>query len=273
MAITFTWGASWNAYPTIKLVRSLIDNEIRNIKKGVRERMEYGHDWGPFVEDGKDTGYHRPGFVEVVGQGDDIAMAAVTDPQVGALYMNTEAATKLYCFYDDGGGVDWVLIADADHGGLTGLTDHDHPQYLRQDGGDFMYGDLNMGDNVLKTPGTGSTWGDWLLFGHKEDRHAFAGHLNALPALLETAKLSLNQHSIGSDDGGEAVIPDNGGIQYITKPGGATALYFVPQIEVKLVADGEVRVIPPATLAQLFGLRNDATAQDAPWRVRVEYIE
>jgi hypothetical protein len=52
----------------------------------------------------------------------------------------------------------------SDHGGLTGLTDDDHPQYVLADGARPLTGNLNAGGNRISGLGDGTVAGDAVRF-------------------------------------------------------------------------------------------------------------
>jgi len=70
--------------------------------------------------------------------------------------LSSGAAPVDQVFRSDGaGGVSLVPLAsiNSDHGGLTGLGDDDHPQYILVDGSRAFTGDLNAGGNDLTNVG------------------------------------------------------------------------------------------------------------------------
>jgi hypothetical protein len=67
-----------------------------------------------------------------------------------------------------------------DHGGLSGLNDDDHPQYLRTDGTRLLTGDLDINNNVLQNPSdpvSGNQVGDR---DYNDTRYVLLGDLGPL---------------------------------------------------------------------------------------------
>lgn len=145
--ITFTWNSSFESRPGIGLNRNALDNELRLIAQGVRERMEREHNWGPYTD--KDDGTHIPGKTTVLGIGSYANRTSYSNPQEGALYVAEDEGEsgnmQIYIYYNS----DWHKISELDHGSLTNLTDVGaHTMYLLKTGG-TVDGKIAMGGNDL----------------------------------------------------------------------------------------------------------------------------
>jgi len=85
----------------------------------------------------------------------------------------------------------------SDHGGLTGLSDDDHPQYLPVSGGRAMAGDLPMGGNNI----TGVNQVDGVQISAHASRHSFSGSDALTPALAaDLAELSDSAATAGTNN-------------------------------------------------------------------------
>lgn len=86
-----------------------------------------------------------------------LAMGGFRITGLGTPLADTDAATKAYA--DSAGGV-------SDHGGLTGLSDDDHPQYLKTDGSRALTGNQSAGGNKITSLGTPGVSGDAATKGY-----------------------------------------------------------------------------------------------------------
>jgi hypothetical protein len=198
------WDSAYNSTPGSSLIRSLIDDEIRQTIFGVRERMAIEHRWGPLTgvsTDPADLSYqlnaltqgkHIPGGTTICGIGNEAARDAVVTPQLGAIYIVQDGSNFKLNIYTSTG---WVDISTLDHSELTGLTDNDHPQYVLKDSG-TMSGNLDMGGGVISTQGTGDTFGQFTLYRHREASHGNIENIDAITDKAVTlAKLNVHQSS------------------------------------------------------------------------------
>lgn len=256
MAITFVWDAAFEAAPGNDLARSLIDNEIRLIARGIRERMEDEHEWGFNTE--LDTGVHRAGYVTVMGKGNAAAMAAVTNMQQGSLYLMTDGADLQIHIYITGTG--WVKLSSIDHLGLAGTTDDDHPLYLKRDGG-VMEADLNMGGKLLQTDGAGEIYSGFTLFRHRAAAHATLGNIDAIVnGILTNVEVKIGQ----AEQSGNL---NNNTYVMFTLPVNA----FFPQVYVSGAYDKDIWFIPGDNGKEL-GVANKSGG-NRTYRLRYEYVD
>ena len=170
----FTLDAAYLARPTSSISRSLLDNEIRQLKYAIRERMAVEHEWNPSST--TNEGWHKAGGTTVCGLGDATARSAYTTPQEGSLFVLTDGSDRRVQIYIDD---EWVDVSTLDHDLLTGRTDDDHPQYVLKSGG-AMSGSLDMGGFVIETGQTTGTYGQFTLYQHREDSHPSLGDLAAV---------------------------------------------------------------------------------------------
>jgi hypothetical protein len=141
--------------------------------------MEQEHNWGPYTE--KDDGSHRPGFVRVMKRGIEDGGDSPSDmsnPQEGALYLLQASGDNymhLYVYYDGS----WVKLTTGDHGELTGLSDHDHEQYVQT--ASFEPRGLDMGNNKINVPGaTGTAARGFTLGKHYAEGHSLTDVTDAM---------------------------------------------------------------------------------------------
>jgi len=255
VAITFVWDAAFNAYPPQTLGKSLIDNNIRLPVRGIRERMEVEHEWGFNTE--FDTGRHRAGYVTVMDKGNAAAMAAVSNPQEGALYLLT-SGSDLQVHIRTGGA--WVKLSSIDHAALAGLTDDDHPMYIRKNGG-TMGGDLDMGGQLLDTAeGSAQKYSGFTLFRHRSSQHASLGATTVIANGILTAtevKISQTEVSGALNDG-----------TWVTVAISYTA--FFPQVYVSGSYDRDVWITPGVNAREI-GIVNDS-GSNRTYRLRYEWV-
>lgn len=124
--LSFTWDTQFEQTPTGAASRSIIDDQIRRIKKGTRERMEPEHEWGPYSD--KNSGIHRGGVTKVSQIGVLAERDALAEMREGSLFIVDESDDIRISYYN---GSEWI-------GGLTTLVHNNlqdntvgdpHPQY------------------------------------------------------------------------------------------------------------------------------------------------
>lgn len=156
--LSFTWDSAYESRPTSVLARSSIDDEIRKIKRGVRERMEREHHWGPFTE--KNDGSHKGGGTTIALRDTALVRSSLTNVEKGAIFFEEDGDNILTSYYD---GSSWVSeLTSFDHNTLSGLDIGDpHPQYAISDM--VLSNALDANNNNVKINDTlGSnvlTWG------------------------------------------------------------------------------------------------------------------
>ena len=119
--LSFSWDAGYEATPTSGLSRNSLDNDLRRIHAGIRERMEREHNFGANTDE--DDGTHIPGKTTVVLKDSTVVRNALSDVQTGACYL-LDDGTNMY--FEVWTGAAWLRISDNDHDALAGLTDDDH---------------------------------------------------------------------------------------------------------------------------------------------------
>lgn len=68
--------------------------------------------------------------------------------------VRNQTGPNLLYFDNTTGEISRAAVSGLDHGGLAGLADNDHPQYLLRDGTNAMTGNLNMGSQNITTAAT-----------------------------------------------------------------------------------------------------------------------
>jgi hypothetical protein len=252
---SYVWDDNFNTRPSDDIPVALLDDDIRATGLGVAERLDAEHE----IRDLNADGRHRAGKTTVMESGDDAAMAAISNPQTGALFHNTQGGgSKIYQF----NGLSWSLVASADHGDLSGLADHDHPIYVLKTGG-TMTGPLNMGGNRLRTNWTGNIAYGFTLYKHKSAAHSLTNHLAILAASILSGKAKISQYDSGTFvlAAGERVFK-----------GPRPAFMFLPQVYVDSAGAAWKFRILPGDSTHGVGLWNGYSA-GANCRIRFEYIE
>ena len=178
MAFSFLWDATYEALPASGLNRSLIDNKLRDLARGVRARMEVGHNFGPYTD--KDDGTHRGGYVEVIVKSDAADRAALVDVQVGGLYLLEDGLDLKLCICSSIGPVVWTEISSLDHGELDDLDADSHTQYLKTTGG--VVTGLNLGAQKIIMPTDEETQRGLVQYYHSSQSHPTIGNADALTA-------------------------------------------------------------------------------------------
>lgn len=199
MVFSFSWDSNFESRPGSGLNRNSLDNELRLLPIGIRERMEIEHNWGPYNLDDDDRmiddGTHIPGKTTILAIGDYDDITDYTNPQEGALYVARDEEEsgnmQIYIYYSSA----WHKISEFDHGALSDLTGVGvHPQYLLLTGG-TIDGVLNMGGSALYLD-TSSSIGSGMVVGkHRESDHTF-DDLDAIDDdTITLAKLDISQNS------------------------------------------------------------------------------
>jgi hypothetical protein len=186
------WDSDYEATPANTLVRSLIDDEIRQVIYGIRERMSVEHRWGPRTAPDTDPeslsyqlynltqGYHIPGGTTICDIGDETDRDVVSSPQLGSLFIVQDGSNYSVNIYTSEG---WQSLSTIDHLELTGTSDNDHPQYVLIDGG-AMTGALDMDGFTINTQETGQTFGQFTLYRHRNESH---GDIDNIDAIVDKA--------------------------------------------------------------------------------------
>jgi hypothetical protein len=175
--MVITWDATYETLPSNTLRIGLIDNIIRDLSFGIRERMSVEHEWGPGSD--LNDGSHIPGGTSVLDTGDATTLAAVTGMQQGALYLKNTGTDLNLMIYKSGA---WQALSTMDHDLLTGRTDDDHPQYVLKDGG-VMTGSLDMANFFIVAPTTvDGVYSGLVAARHMALEHPSLGSLDAIKA-------------------------------------------------------------------------------------------
>jgi hypothetical protein len=254
------WDAAYEALPTSALAKSLIDDEIRRMKLGIRERMGQEHQFGPFTNE--DTGGHIPGKTTVLGQGDATALAAVTNMQEGALYLledGTDLRVQVYL------SSSWVQLGSADHLLLSGTNDDDHPGLLKKDGG-IMVGDLDMGtDKIITSEATAGSSGIFTLYRHRSQGHPTIGSRTAITATnVPLTAFKLSQATL------TALITRHGYVMIALDP---AHFNFIPQVYAYCGATTTLQICGGNNTSTAgFGVFMTSGAGSVSIRIRREYI-
>lgn len=202
--ITFTWNSGYEGQPDNSLARNMIDNELRKMRRGVRERLEREHNFGPYAE--KDDGSHRPGRTTVLLSGDATTRDNLTNVQEGALYFLNDGGTKELYIYTSGS---WEKATNVDHGAYNNLDVDSHEQYLKKDLDDIMDNALGMGGNEIEISSVPSDGHDgYLVYGNHEGLvHPTLGNGDAiLDDAIGSAHLVIDQYSVsGSLESGTGI--------------------------------------------------------------------
>lgn len=184
---SFTWDTAYEASPSSGLSRGSIDDILRQLNRGLRERFEVEHNVGYTTE--SDDGTHIPGKTTVALMDDAAALAALSDMQDGAVYVQDDGANiKVYVYID---GTGWVDFTNDDHGQLENLAlDSAHDQYwVADDDLDASDSTLNMGGNYLEVSGT-------VTGGLKVSEHVVNGHTLISATALKDGTLGRQHLSV-----------------------------------------------------------------------------
>ena len=143
--LSFDWNAIYETTPADGLSRGSIDDVIRQISRGVRQRMSREHNFGYTSE--KDDGTHRPGKTTVASKSSTVNP---TDADTGSLHFYSSGTVRQLKLKkpDD----TWTTLSENKHSTLVGTTTstgHDDV-YVRNDQ-DFsdVAVTVNMGGNKL----------------------------------------------------------------------------------------------------------------------------
>ena len=79
------------------------------------------------------------------------SVAANNSFTVQSASVRNQTGPNLLYFDNTTGEISRAAVSGLDHGGLAGLADNDHPQYLLRDGTNAMTGNLNMGSQNITT--------------------------------------------------------------------------------------------------------------------------
>lgn len=169
--LSFDWSPSYEKSTTKGTGRSSIDDIIRQMSRGVAQRMSREHNWSWRSE--KDDGTHRPGKTSIALRED--GAPAVSDPEEGAVYVDDDGSGAVQVMIWHEGA--WESFSSTEHGNLEGLGEDDHPYVLHTGNVDLPAVDLNMGGHRLTV--TGSVDGALKVNPHVYQAHEFGA--DAIP--------------------------------------------------------------------------------------------
>ncbi len=145
--LSFSWDAAYEALPTTGLSRSSLDDALRYMLVGVRQRMGAEHNFGPFTDE--DDGTHIPGKTTVLLTGNAAALAALTNMQEGSLFLQDDGTNLELFLYTSAA---WLSITDDVHGSMANLTDDlCHEDYMLKDTAYVLEATFDMNDQRLST--------------------------------------------------------------------------------------------------------------------------
>lgn len=145
--MSFSWDAAYEALPTDGLSRSSLDDALRYMLVGVRQRMGEEHNFGPFTDE--DDGTHIPGKTTVLLTGNAAALAALTDMEEGSLFLQDDGSNLELFLYTSAA---WLSITDDVHGSMANLTDDlCHEDYMLKDTAYILEDTFDMNDQRLST--------------------------------------------------------------------------------------------------------------------------
>jgi hypothetical protein len=123
---TYTWDANFEAAPADSDAANLGANEIRQVKLAVSEREELEHNFKTGTQP-----FHKGGKCSIlyVGNTADVAALANMGGDANNCTLAYDTQANAWKYYN---GSSWTTVT-IDHGGLGGLTDDDHTQYLKLD--------------------------------------------------------------------------------------------------------------------------------------------
>jgi len=219
----------------------------------IRERMEVEHYWGESF-----SGEHIPGGTTVMDKGDSTAMSAVSNPADGSLFLLQDGSGLQINIYDGG----WAPISTLDHLELSGTADNDHPNLLLKSGG-ALSGDLDMGGYKISTNGSGSTFGNFLLYGHKD-----LPHLATIDnvAALNNACIGQDEIKVTQTEVTQTIA--SGSSYHISLVG---LFYFLPQIYAKTAFNSDIYIAPSGSADYGIDIVNKSGAP-VDFRIRTERI-
>ena len=117
-----TWDGAFEASPADVDELKYGANKIRELKAAISEREELEHDFKVGAQP-----FHKAGKCSVLYVGTTTEINALTGMPAGSIAWDTTLTVfKKYS------GTAWE-VCQYDHGGLAGLADDDHPQYLKLD--------------------------------------------------------------------------------------------------------------------------------------------
>ena len=146
MPLSYTWNAAWEALPGTGLSRNSLDDHLRRIALGVRQRMEREHNFGP---NNADDGTHIEGKTTVLLTGNAAARAGVSNMQEGGLFLQNDGTNLELFLYTSSA---WLSITNDVHANMDSLGDDlAHEQYMLKDGIYDESTTVDMNDQVLST--------------------------------------------------------------------------------------------------------------------------
>lgn len=161
--LSFDWSPAYEKSTTKGTGRSSIDDIIRQMSRGVAQRMSREHNWSWRTD--KDDGTHRPGKTSIALRED--GAPAVSDPEEGAVYVDDDGSGAVQVMIWHNGA--WESFSNTEHGNLAGLGEDDHSYVLHTGDVDIPNVDLNMGGHRLTV--TGSVKGALKMNPHVYEAH------------------------------------------------------------------------------------------------------
>jgi hypothetical protein len=211
--LSFDWDSNYEGTPGDGLSRGSIDDTIRQMIRGVRERMEREHNWGYDTEN--DDGTHIPGQTTVALKDDSAARAALSDMQDGAIYVEDDGAgdVKLYVY----NGSTWADFTSADHADLADLDADDHDYWLKTEVLDAEDYTLDMDGNHLEVSSVPTN--TLRVTDHIYDIHDITGPDAVKDDSIDETKVYRADTVSGSGE-----VSGNGGIVDISLPSDTIAI-------------------------------------------------
>lgn len=161
--LSFDWSPAYEKSTTKGTGRSSIDDIIRQMSRGVAQRMSREHNWSWRTD--KDDGTHRPGKTSIALRED--GAPAVSDPEEGAVYVDDDGSGAVQVMIWHNGA--WESFSNTEHGNLAGLGEDDHPYVLHTGDVDLPNVDLDMGGHRLTV--TGPVNGALKVYPHVYEAH------------------------------------------------------------------------------------------------------
>jgi len=184
MALSVTWNSNFETRPPYGISRSSMDDEMRLMRKMVRQVMSQEHHFGYGTDD---DGRHREGYVTLFGVGDSTARDAVSGMPDGALWLLDDGTNYRLQAYKES-TTSWVTVAYPDHGALVALTDSDaHPEFLLKTGG-VMTRPVSAQSGPARVPDAEDDE-DVAILGRATNYHNSVGHPGTIDAILSSSGL------------------------------------------------------------------------------------